>query len=58
MIGMMKNNLLGFVEEKRLSIEREFDKIEKKIESLKKEISDSIEDTDRKTKTFLNKADR
>lgn len=55
---MMKNNLLGFIEEKRLSIEREFDKIEKKIESLKKEISDSIEDTDRKTKTFLKKADR
>lgn len=58
MVGMMKNNLLGFIEEKRLSIEREFNKIEKKIESLKKEISDSIEDTDRKTKTFLKKADR
>lgn len=55
---MMKNNLLGFIEEKKLSIEREFNRIEKKIESLKKEISDSIEGTDRKTKTFLKKADR
>ena len=55
MADMMKNNLVGFIEEKRLSIERNFDGIEKKIESLKKEINDSIEDTDRKTKMFLKK---
>ena len=51
----MKNDLIRFIEEKRLSIERGFDEIEKKIESLKKEINDSIEDTDRKTKMFLKK---